>query len=129
MLTIVVKTAALKKYVVKIVFVPMMSDNENYFEYFIPLKNPKYDDLLGNNKMQLVLKEYKMIDFFLSKKRVRRIAYYILELGVILFSMKQCFKYRCCYYNTKSDTFALAYPNAVLFATAEPEFMLHIQPV
>ena len=80
-----------EKYVVKIVFVPMTSDNENYFEYFIPLKNPKYDDLLGNNKMQLVLKECKMIDFFLSKKRVRRIAYYILELGVILFSMKQCF--------------------------------------
>ena len=104
-----------------------MSDNEEHFEYIIPLKRQKFVTL-GDDKTQLLIKGYGIMNYLLNGKRIRKFGYYVPGLGVMLISIKQHIKYRGCYFHAEDDTVLLAYPKAVLYVTTDPEFTLRVQP-
>ena len=104
-----------------------MSGMEELFEKIIWIKVKKYVTL-GDNKTTLRIMGYGFINYLFNGKRVRKIGYYVPGLGIRLLSIKQHIKYKGCYFHAENDSVILAYPNAVLYATTEPEFMLKIKP-
>ena len=104
-----------------------MSSRKELFEYIHHFKQPSHA-ILGDDKSSLNIIGYGMMNYFLNGKRIRRIGYYVPELGTTLLSIRQHMKYQGCYFFAAENKVTLAYPTTCVYPSTEYEFELNIQP-
>jgi dUTP pyrophosphatase len=104
-----------------------MSSNNQLFESIIPLKRRRYVTL-GDDKTTLIIKGYGFMNYLLNGKRIRRIGYYVPQLGTTLLSIRQHMMYQGCFFHAENDTVTLAYPSVIIHTKTSPEFTMNIQP-
>jgi deoxyuridine 5'-triphosphate nucleotidohydrolase len=104
-----------------------MSSNSQLFESIIPLKRKRYVTL-GDDKTTLIIKGYGFMNYLLNGKRVRRIGYFVPQLGTTLLSIRQHMLYQGCFFHAENDTVTLAFPSVLIHTKTHPEFTMSIQP-
>jgi deoxyuridine 5'-triphosphate nucleotidohydrolase len=104
-----------------------MTSNDQLFESIIPLKRRKYVTL-GDDKTTLIIKGYGFMNYLLNGKRIRRIGYYVPNLGTTLLSIRQHMKYQGCFFHAENETVTLAFPSEIIHTQTDPEFTMSIQP-
>ena len=104
-----------------------LSCHREMFEYLIPLKTPKYAKL-GDDKTLLQVPSYGMMNYILQGHRIRRIGYFVPELGTTLISIKKHMQYDGCYFHAENNMATLAFPNAILNVNIHPEMHVMIEP-
>jgi hypothetical protein len=98
-----------------------MSSNAELFESINPLKRRQYVTL-GDDKTTLIIKGYGFMNYLLDGKCIRRIGYYVPQLGTTLLSIRQHMKYQGCFFHAENDIVTLAFPSVTLHTQTTPEF-------
>ena len=104
-----------------------LTSHKSLFEYLIPLQLPKWVTL-GDDKTQLKIEAYGMLNYKVKSHRIRRMGYYVPNLGTTLISISKHMKYSGCYFHAENNQACLAYPNAIIEVATTPEFHVSITP-
>ena len=102
-----------------------LSGIKNLFEYVVPIKHKKFA-VLGDDKTQLRIHGYGMMNYFVNGLRIRKMGYYVPGLSTTLISIKQHMKYDGCFFHAENNEAVLAYPAAIVSVKCNPEMHVNI---
>ena len=104
-----------------------LSSHKVLFEYIVPIQTPRWVTL-GDDKTKLRVSGYGMLNYKIGKYRIRRMGYYVPDIGTTLISISRHMKYAGCYFHAENNEVILAYPDAIINVIPSPEFHVQITP-